>query len=102
MGSRSVICHPEEVTQPLPQPKLVLDLATKGRIAAAHGRFDCIRQVAPMCTRPSNTRFLGPTRFHTANGIAIGSALFGQPFAKRFALCYQTVLSVCLSCPVCL
>ena len=32
---------------------------------------------------------------------------FGRPFAKRFALCYQTVvclsvcLSVCLYCPVC-
>jgi len=29
MGSRSVTCHPAEVTfPPLPQPKLVLDLAT--------------------------------------------------------------------------
>ena len=29
MGSHSVICHPTEVTfPPLPQPKLVLDLAT--------------------------------------------------------------------------
>ena len=29
MGSHSVTCHPAEVTfQPLPQPKLVLDLAT--------------------------------------------------------------------------
>jgi len=28
--------------------------------------------------------------------------VFGQPFVKRFALCYRTaVLSVCLSCPVC-
>ena len=28
--------------------------------------------------------------------------LFGRPFVKRFALCYQTVVcSVCLSCPVC-
>ena len=28
--------------------------------------------------------------------------IFGRPFVKRFALCYQTVvcLSVCLSCPV--
>jgi len=31
----------------------------KGRIAAAHGRFDGIRQVAPVCT-PPNTCFLGP------------------------------------------
>ena len=30
MGSHSVTCHPAEVTfPPLPQPKLVLDLATK-------------------------------------------------------------------------
>jgi len=30
MGSHSVTCHPAEVTfQPLPQPKLVLDLATR-------------------------------------------------------------------------
>jgi len=29
MGSQSVTCHPAEVTfSPLPQPKLVLDLAT--------------------------------------------------------------------------
>jgi len=29
--------------------------------------------------------------------------VFGQPFVKRFALCYQTVvcLSVCHVCPVC-
>jgi len=31
----------------------------KGRIAAVHGRFNSIRQVAPMCT-PSNTCFHGP------------------------------------------
>jgi len=31
MGSHSVTCHPAEVTfPPLPQPKLVLDLATLG------------------------------------------------------------------------
>jgi len=30
---------------------------TQGRIAAAHGRFSHICQVAPMCT-PSNTCFL--------------------------------------------
>jgi len=30
MGSHSVTCHPAEVTfPPLPQPKLVLDLATQ-------------------------------------------------------------------------
>ena len=27
--------------------------------------------------------------------------IFGRPFVKRFALCYQTVVCpVCLSCPV--
>ena len=35
MGSYSVTCHPAEVTfQPLPQPKLVLDLATPERCKA--------------------------------------------------------------------
>ena len=47
----------------------------KGGIAAAHGRFDRIRHVAPICT-PSITYFLGPTRVHTSNGISIGSAVF--------------------------
>jgi len=52
----------------------------------------------------SNTWFLGFTRLSIPNGISIGSAVFGRPFVKRFALCYQTVvclsvgLSVCLSC----
>jgi len=48
---------------------------TKGRIAAAHVRFNSIHQVAPMCT-PFNTCFLGPTQFHNPNGISIGSAVF--------------------------
>ena len=35
MGSHSVTCHPAEVTfPPLPQPKLVLDLATPERCKA--------------------------------------------------------------------
>jgi len=35
MGSHSVTCHPAEVTfPPLPQPKLVLDLATLKRCKA--------------------------------------------------------------------
>jgi len=47
----------------------------KCRIAAEHGRFSRIRQVAQMCT-PSNTCFLGPTRVHNPNCISIGSAVF--------------------------
>jgi len=47
----------------------------KSRIAAAHERFTCVHQVAPMCT-PSNTCFRGPTGVHIANGISIGSAVF--------------------------
>ena len=35
----------------------------KGRIAAAHGRFSCTRQVTPMCT-PCKICFLGPIRVH--------------------------------------
>ena len=45
MGSHSVTCHPAEVTfPPLPQPKLVLDLATydvfpaRGRHYSRYGR----------------------------------------------------------------
>jgi len=58
--------------------------------------FVRLRQCAPHL-------ILGPNGVHTPNGISIGSAVFGGPFVKRFALCYQTV--VCLSCfsvcPVC-
>ena len=43
--------------------------------------------------------FHGPTQHSIPNCFSIGSAVFGRPFLKRFALCYQTV--VCLSCPVC-
>jgi len=50
---------------------------TTGRIAAAHGRLNGIRQVAPLCT-PPNTCFLGPTRVQIPNGILIGSAVFAQ------------------------
>jgi len=54
---------------------------TKRRIAAAHVRFNRIRQVAPMCT-PSNMCFLVPTRVHTPNGISIGSAVFAHLTAE--------------------
>jgi len=50
---------------------------TTGRIAAAHRRFNGIRQVAQLCT-PPNTCFIGPTRFQTPNTISIGSAVFAQ------------------------
>ena len=45
-----------------------------------------------------NTCFLGSSRVYNPNGISIGfgSAIFGRPFVKRFALCYRAVvLSVC-------
>jgi len=47
----------------------------KDRVAAAHGRFIGIRQVAPVCT-PPNTCFPEPTRVHNPNGISIGRAVF--------------------------
>ena len=49
---------------------------TKGRIAAAHGWFSGIQQVATVHT-PHNrsTRFLGATRVVMPNGISIGSAI---------------------------
>ena len=36
--------------------------------AAADGRYNRIRHVAPMC-KPSNIRLLGPTQVHIPNGI---------------------------------
>ena len=56
---------------------MVKVISQKGCIAAAHGRLDHVRQVAPMCT-PSNTCFLGATGVHIPNGISIGSAIFSQ------------------------
>ena len=50
-------------------------ICQKGRIAAAHGRFNRIRQVATIFTQ-CNTCFLGPTRVHSPNGIEIRSAVF--------------------------
>ena len=44
-------------------------------------------------------------RIHNPNGKSIGSAVFGRPFVKRFALSYRTVVRLScpvLSCPVCL
>ena len=48
---------------------------TPGCIAATHGRFHGVHQVALVCT-PSNTCFLGPTGVQIPNGISIGSAVF--------------------------
>jgi len=36
--------------------------------------------------------FLGPNRVYTPNGISFGSAVFGRPLVKRFALSYRTVV----------
>jgi len=60
------------------------NLAT-GRVAAAHGRFNDISQVAPVCTTP-NTRFLRPTRVQIPNGISIGSAVFAHSSQQRVAI----------------
>jgi len=73
-----------------------------GCIAAAHGRFKSIRQVAPVCTPtgPPITCFLGPTRVQNPNGILIGSAVFAQLTAERpYALHWAAVRpsKLCLS-----
>jgi len=60
--------------------QVVTAIWRKGRIAAAHGRFNRIRQVAPMCTLCAC--FLRPTRVHIANNISIGSAVFAQLTAE--------------------
>ena len=49
----------------------------KGRIAATHGRLNCVRQAEPM-SDPSNRCFLGPTPLSNPNGISIGTAVFAQ------------------------
>jgi len=54
---------------------MVKVIGPNSRIAFAHGRFNRILHVAPMCTT-SNSCFLGPTRVRTPNGIPIGSAVF--------------------------
>ena len=64
---------------------------TRGRIAAAHGRFSGIRQVALECI-PANTWFLGPTGVQIPNGISIGSAVFErsllwQTDRPRYSVC---------------
>jgi len=55
---------------------------TEGRIAAAHGRFSGIRQVAPVCTLP-DTCFLGPNQIHNPNSISTVSAIFAQLLAEH-------------------
>jgi len=47
---------------------------TTGRIAAARGRFNRFRQVAPICA----PCFYGCNRVHIPNGISIGSAAFAR------------------------
>ena len=61
MGSHSVTCHPAEVTfPPLPQPKLVLDLATpegcKAELTCA-----CIGQVWIISRAPAVVRIFTAT-----------------------------------------
>jgi len=61
---------------------------TQGRIIATDGRFNRIRQVAPMCPPMRaigatwlirwNLCFLQPTRVHNLNGKSIGSAIFAE------------------------
>ena len=51
---------------------------TQGRIAAAHGRFNHIHQLAQMCTPVSHMCFLGLTGVHIQHGISIASAIFAQ------------------------
>ena len=67
--------HPKGLKSRRPKKASDQSNLTKGRIAAAHGRFSRIRQVVPTCT-PCNTRFLGRIRIHNPNGISIASAVF--------------------------
>jgi len=57
------------------QKRTVKVIEHKGRITAAHGLFNRIRQVAPVYT-PSSTFFLRPIRVHIPNDISIDSDVF--------------------------
>jgi len=59
---------------------------TKGRIAAAHARFNGIPQMTPVCT-PLNTCFLGLSRVYNPTGISIGSAIFAQLTSECRRVC---------------
>jgi len=69
---------------------------TTGRIAP-HMDSSVVFATGGAIVHPPNTCFLGPAEVPIPNGISIGSAVFGRPFVKRFALCYRTVVyRVCL------
>jgi len=71
---------------------------TKGYIAATHGQFNGIRQVAPVW--PSlNICFPGPIQVQIANGISIGSAVFAQLTAVSPYTLQWTTLSPPQNCP---
>jgi len=55
---------------------------TSDRIAAAHGLFSGIRQMAPVCT-PPNIFILGPTPVQIPTGISIGSDVIAHLTAER-------------------
>ena len=70
----------------------------KDRIAAAHGRLNRIRQVAPLYT-PSSICFFGPTRVRTPNGTSVGSAVFAQltaqgPYSLQWAAPFPSKLPI--------
>ena len=54
----------------------------KGRIAAAHGLFNRIHRVAPICT-PMQHMLPGAIRAHNPNDIWIGSSIIAQLTAER-------------------
>ena len=72
---------------------------TRGHIAAAHGQFSGIRQVAPVCT-PPNRCFFGPTQVQIPNGISISSAVFAQLTADCRRACPG--MSFPLKLPLCM
>jgi len=55
------------------------------------------RQCAPNPTHAS----LGTPKSKSQTAYRSVQPFLGRPFVKRFALCYQTALLSCLSCPVC-
>ena len=67
------------------------------------------RPLAEVCTVPVLLVVLMEMQYMDFAGltsrqlnIAVAATVFGRPFVKRLALCYQTVVGPVLSCPVCL
>ena len=80
--------------------KLVTDTSTflRNQCSVLSRWTESICMLFRTCTHLRNFDFTE----YTYSVVAIRLIMFGQPFVKRFALCYRTVVLSCPVCPVCL